>query len=49
MIMAMCCAPAMPRPPISFKADHPFLIILQHYNEINNILFIGQIMKPKIE
>jgi len=37
---------SMPPPPPIFKADHPFIFIIQH-NETGNILFMGRVSNPK--
>ena len=36
---------SMPRPPPIFKADHPFIFIIQQ-NETGNILFMGRVSNP---
>ncbi|MCD6381601.1 MAG: serpin family protein [Candidatus Aenigmarchaeota archaeon] len=38
---------SMPAPEIIFKADHPFIFIIQQ-KSTGNILFIGRVVEPKI-
>ncbi len=38
---------SMPAPEIIFKADHPFIFIIQQ-RSTGNILFIGRVVEPKI-
>lgn len=35
----------MPKPPVEFKADHPFIFLIQEM-ESGNILFMGRVMNP---
>ena len=43
--IVMMGATSAPMPPLVFKADHPFMFIIQE-NETNSILFIGQVVNP---
>jgi serpin B len=40
-------ATGMPRPPKLFRADHPFIFIIQE-RESGNILFIGRVVNPAL-
>jgi len=45
IMKAMAAGPVELPDPIEFKADHPFLFIIQE-RESGNILFMGRIMDP---
>ena len=34
---------SMPKPPVEFKADHPFVYLIRHQDS-NEILFIGRVV-----
>ncbi len=45
VIMKMMAGPQPPRPPKTFKADHPFIFIIQD-RATDNILFMGRVAEP---
>lgn len=48
VMVAYACTASFTPPP-TFKADHPFIVILQSkHQESKLVLFTGKLMKPKI-
>jgi serpin B len=45
-VVMMPIAVAMPETPVVFRADHPFIFLIQD-NSAENILFLGSILDPK--
>ena len=44
-VMAATAAAPDPKPPVIFRADHPFLFVLRD-TQTGAILFLGRLMKP---
>jgi serpin B len=44
-LMAATAAAPDPKPPVVFRADHPFLYVLRD-TQTGAILFLGRLMKP---
>jgi serpin B len=48
VIMKLTSMPSVPKMPIEFRADHPFIFMIRH-NATKAIIFMGQISKPELK